>query len=484
MGYLAAGERGSEARGLAPGGVRLRRGSRLDQFRIEGVLGSGGFGTVYRATDTVLGRSVAVKVLSPSLAYTEEGRARFLREARLAARVSHPNVVKVFSVGEVQDHPYIAYDYIDGPTLADLASEEYPLEPQRVSRLIGQLAQGIQALHDVNVVHRDVKPVNALVWGRATDSETVLLTDLGIATDPDPRATQLTRTGYIAPGTLPYMAPEALYGPVGPAGDQYSLGVSAFELLAGMNPFNDGDATTSTIIELKLADVPPSPSDYVDGLPPPLDTVVRRALARRPEDRFETVVAFARALDQALGGVEAKTASRAAPGQLAPYASWEPSGALPEPLFARIDEIGDGLAEIIAVEGPVVCERAFRLYLRGAGRSQLTAELRQRMSRALSAQTRSGEVLAENEWRSRGLLDRVLRVPSQPEVLLRELGPRRLDEVPPREWAAAAQTILDQRGGYADRDELVRAVAGLYGRQRVAARLHSLIEWSLKQYLE
>lgn len=470
--------------GISPGGVRLGRGDQMGQYQIEDVLGGGAFGTVYRARDLRLGRDIALKVLNPEHASTDEGRARFLREAKLAARVSHPFLVKLFGVGEDHGHLYIAYDFIDGPTLQKVLEDDSALEPQRASRLVGQLARALQSLHDAKVLHRDVKPANAIVWSPHTEDELVLLTDLGIAYDPDPEVPRLTRTSFGSPGTLGYLAPEGLSGPITAAGDQYSLAVTAYELLVGDIPFAEEVSTSGTLVEMKLTSEPVEPSRFIAGLSPAVDAVLLRALARYPEDRFETVAAFAHALDQAVSELDTPSSPviRGSEG-LAPYEAWESEHELSDPLYGPRRELADGLLDIVSVEGPMICERLFRIYLDGAGRSQLSEQIRKRLASALTDLRRQGVVYVENDWRTRNLLDRVVRTSNQPLVKLRELGPRALADLPPRELAASVEYIRGRGQPDLADDELITAVGRLYGRQRLSAQARGWIQWALDRYL-
>jgi serine/threonine-protein kinase len=177
-------------------------GSTFGPYRIDALLGRGGMGVVYRAEDVRLQRRVALKLLSPQLGDDGRFRERFLRESRLAAATEHPGIVPVYEAGEIEGLLYIAMRYIEGVDLAALLSRERPLEPQRAVALAGQLASALDAAHARGLIHRDVKPSNALV-SSDSDGEHVYLVDFGI-TESTGAGERLTATGQLV-GTLDYM---------------------------------------------------------------------------------------------------------------------------------------------------------------------------------------------------------------------------------------------------------------------------------------
>jgi serine/threonine protein kinase len=200
----------------------------VGRFRLEEVLGAGGMALVYRAVDERTGRLAAVKLLADNLAADEAFRRRFQREARLAARLSHPNVVRVLDAGEYDGRPWLALEYVDGETLAQLLARRGRLSSTEVVALGRQLCAGLQHAHDAGLVHRDVKPANVLV--RADGSATIV--DFGIARPHE--GTELTEHGSVL-GTASYVAPELLTGgPVTAAADLYSLGAVLFEAASGV----------------------------------------------------------------------------------------------------------------------------------------------------------------------------------------------------------------------------------------------------------
>jgi serine/threonine-protein kinase len=258
---------------------------------VEGTLGKGGMATVELARDTQLGRKVAIKRLFASLVDDETFQARFLREARLAAGLSHLNLVAVYDLGEADGVPYIVMEYVEGETLSQLMRREGPLPADRAVELLLQVCAGLEHAHAAGLVHRDIKPQNLLV---RTDG-VLKIADFGIARML--QATQLTQAGTVL-GTAAYLAPEqAAGGPVTASADIYSLGAVAYELLAGRTPYE-----FESLAELTLAQRQPPPP--IAGAPPDFERAVFRALAFRPGDRPESAAAFARQL-----GRDASTAA-------------------------------------------------------------------------------------------------------------------------------------------------------------------------------
>lgn len=247
----------------------------IGRYQLRGVLGQGGFATVYRAYDPVLRRETALKILSAALATQPDTRDRFLAEARVLAQLRHPNIVVVYDVGEVDDCPFYTMELIDGQTLAQLGSaRRLPLTD--VLTWLRPLAAAIDALHDGGLVHRDLKPANVMVdrTGR------LVLMDFGIAQIPD--RTRSTLAGTLL-GTPTYMAPEQVLGqPVGRAADSYALGVILYELLAGRPPFR-GD--TVTLLHAHAYEAPPPLTGLRPDLPRTVCEVVHLLLAKDPARR-------------------------------------------------------------------------------------------------------------------------------------------------------------------------------------------------------
>lgn len=264
------------------------------RYHLLDVVGRGGMATVYRATDEVLGRQVAVKVLRPEMADDPAFLDQFRGEARAAANVSHARIVAIHDWGQDDHGAYMVMEYLAGPSLRDALRLRGRFSPREALALLEPAAAGIAAAHSAGLVHRDVKPENILL---GTDG-TVKVTDFGLAraaaaaSDPDER--EFAASPH-------YVAPEVVRGgEVGPATDVYSLGIVLYELLTGQRPF-DGDSPSDIALAHTRHRVPP-PSHAVAQLPAPLDAVVATATAPAPEQRYTDAAAFARALRAAVPG--------------------------------------------------------------------------------------------------------------------------------------------------------------------------------------
>src|SRR5690348_4872246 len=271
------------------------------RYRSPKRIALGGMGEVYRATDAVLGRAVAVKLLAERYARNESIRGRFTREALAAARLSgEPNIVTVFDVGEHAERPFIVMEYLGGGSLEERIRAGGAQEVGQALEWLEQAATALDAAHRHGVVHRDVKPANLMLDRNGT----VHVADFGIASAAG--TDSLTMTGTVL-GTAGYLSPEQAQGErATPASDRYSLAVVAFELLSGRRPFESDSITAEATAHV---DAPvPSIAELCEGLPAELDTVFRRALAKDPERRFETASEFVSALRAALS--EAAGATR------------------------------------------------------------------------------------------------------------------------------------------------------------------------------
>jgi serine/threonine protein kinase len=259
-------------------------GSTLGSYRVDAELGQGGMGVVYRAEDLRLRRMVALKVLRASRADDDGYRERFLRESRLAASIEHAAIVPIYEAGETDGLLYIAMRFVDGVDLAELLRREGPLAPERAVTLVGQLGSALDAAHARGLIHRDVKPSNALI-GTDGDGEHAYLVDFGITQDTASQQ-RLTATDQLV-GTLDYIAPERIRGePVDGRADIYALGCVLFECLTGQPPFVR--ASEASAIYAHLEEQPPRVSDLRPDLPKALDDVVARALAKDRADRWQT----------------------------------------------------------------------------------------------------------------------------------------------------------------------------------------------------
>jgi serine/threonine-protein kinase len=248
------------------------------RYVLAETLGRGGMAVVYRATDTVLGREVAVKVLADRLARDPSFVERFRREAWAAARLSHPGVVTVFDHGSEGRLHYIVMELVEGPTLSDLLARG-PLGVERTAAIGGQVLAALEAAHGEGLVHRDVKPGNIML----TASGTVKVMDFGIARSAD--AETLTGSGTVV-GSASYLSPEQVRGEaVDHRSDLYSLGCVLYQALTGRPPF--AGASAVSVAHQHVAAAPKPPSRLVQ-VPPALEAVVMRALIKDRDDRYRT----------------------------------------------------------------------------------------------------------------------------------------------------------------------------------------------------
>ncbi|RBO96164.1 protein kinase domain-containing protein [Nocardia puris] len=276
----------------------VRPGGVFAGFQVERVLGQGGMGVVYLARHPRLPRLVALKVLAAGMGADSEERARFEREGEVVARLDHPNIVAVYDRGVEDDRLWIAMRYVDGVDLSQIPP--LSLTPQQSVLVVTETARALDYAHAVGVLHRDVKPGNILMARpEPGHGERILLTDFGIARLRDDTK-NLTRTGTFH-ATLTYASPEQLSAlPLDAKSDQYSLACTLYTLLTGAPPF-DADSATA-VIAGHLHHQPPPLSSRRPDLPPALDAVLARALAKEPGDRFTTCAEFADAARDALAG--------------------------------------------------------------------------------------------------------------------------------------------------------------------------------------
>ncbi|MER7000315.1 serine/threonine-protein kinase [Streptomyces sp. NPDC000410] len=276
-------------------------GKRIAGYRVESEIGRGGMAVVYRARDLRLDRTVALKLLAPELARNDTFRRRFTHESRVAAAIDHPHIVPVFEAGETDGILYIAMRYVPGQDLRALLDRTGPLSVPDTARIASQVASALDAAHAHDLVHRDVKPANILV-AEGTDSdhpEHVYLTDFGL-TKKSLSLTGFTTVGQFV-GTLDYVAPEQIGGrPVDGRCDVYSLACVVYEALAGAPPFRRDDDLA--LLWAHQYDPPPPLSQVRPGLPPALDAVLAKALAKSPDERYDSCLRFVSALRVAAGG--------------------------------------------------------------------------------------------------------------------------------------------------------------------------------------
>jgi serine/threonine protein kinase len=275
-------------------------GTEVAGYRIVEEAGSGGMGVVYRAEEIGLGgRPVALKLLPPALAGDPDFRARFLREMRVAAAIDHPNIVPIYRAGEDRGLLYLAMRYVHASDLRRVLETEGRLEPARALAILDQVARALDAAHARGLVHRDVKPGNILLAPPVLDGdpEHVYLVDFGLArSDNDDRS---IGGGGSFLGTPRYAAPEQAAGrPVDGRTDGYALGCVLYECLTGRPPFADGSGEAVLLAHLEAA--PPRLTTLRPDLPPAIDQVITRALAKSPDDRFPTCRALIAAAREAL----------------------------------------------------------------------------------------------------------------------------------------------------------------------------------------
>ncbi|MFB7507362.1 serine/threonine-protein kinase [Streptomyces broussonetiae] len=266
-------------------------GRRVANYLVESEVGRGGMAVVFRARDLRLDRTVALKLLAPELARNDTFRQRFTHESQVAAAIDHPHIVPVFDAGETDGVLYIAMRYVSGSDLRHLLDERGALALPDAIRIAAQVASALDAAHEHGLVHRDVKPGNILI-AEGTDSdhpEHVYLTDFGL-TKKSLSLTGFTSVGQFV-GTLDYVAPEQISGrPVDGRCDVYGLACVVHETVTGRPPFQRDD--DMALLWAHQYDEPPPPSTVRPGLPAAVDAVFARALAKSPDDRHDTCLAF------------------------------------------------------------------------------------------------------------------------------------------------------------------------------------------------
>jgi serine/threonine protein kinase len=266
-------------------------------YRVEDLIGKGGYAAVFGVHDVALDRSLAAKVLLPEFASSDDTAERFRREARTMAKLSHPNIMPVYFVGREREVPFFVMPKVKGSSIAELIAKHGSLEPSRVVRVAQDIAAALDYAHAAGVVHRDVKPANILV-----DEETgrSVLTDFGISKAVVPDGVGAATVPGVFLGTPQYSAPEQIAGEhdVGARADIYSFAVVVYEMLAGRVPF---DATSASRIAAQqlFAPVPPL-SRYAPRVSRKIDSVMAHALAKQANDRYASASEFARALEHVL----------------------------------------------------------------------------------------------------------------------------------------------------------------------------------------
>ncbi|MFF8960736.1 serine/threonine-protein kinase [Streptomyces sp. NPDC014894] len=317
--------------GLPAGRASDLIGSQIAGYRVEAEIGRGGMAVVYRARDLRLDRTVALKLLAPELARNDTFRKRFTHESRVAAAIDHPHIVPVFEAGETEGLLYIAMRYVAGQDLRALLNREGPLPVATAIRVGAQVASALDAAHSHNLVHRDVKPGNILV-AEGTDSdhpEHVYLTDFGL-TKKSLSLTGFTTVGQFV-GTLDYVAPEQISGrPVDARCDVYGFACVVYETLAGSPPFERDD--DMALLWAHQFDAPPPLTRLRPDLPGAVDAVLAKALAKQPDDRYDSCGEFIVALRAATVPRLPRPDRPAGPSDAAPAPAAEADrGPPPEP---------------------------------------------------------------------------------------------------------------------------------------------------------
>jgi predicted Ser/Thr protein kinase len=386
-------------------------------YRVDGTIGRGGMGIVYEATQLSLGRTVALKVLTPHLSDDPAFAARFRREAKLQSALDHPNIVPVYEAGETDDGLFLAMRLVRGPSLKELV-EEGPLEPERALALVEQVARALDAAHDAGLIHRDVKPQNVLV----DEDGTAYLADFGLTKGRGDRG--LTLSGQYL-GSLDYVAPEQIQGqPLSARGDVYALAAVFYECLTGEVPYPcDNEAA---LLYAHLTTAPPRPSEHAD-VPVGFDAVVARGLAKRPDDRFASageLVAAARAalagdIDTAGGETDPAGNSRGRFGATA--VDLRP--ALTSPVIEEEPERDGPPWWLLAVLGAVVLTVALVGFLLGRA-SEDAPEPRSTVVVAGPLALRFGE-----DWRTLNAAPGIPGLPLADQILLNSTDVRRPGQV-------------------------------------------------------
>src|SRR4030095_4065728 len=289
----------------------LQSGQMLGPYRIITQIGKGGMANVYKAYQPSVDRYVAIKVLPSQLAESQEFATRFHQEARIIAKLEHPHILPVFDYGESDGVAYFVMRYLEAGTLRDKMAGGRPLPLNDIDRIFTQLAEALSYAHSFGIIHRDLKPANALIDSHGN----IFLTDFGIAKLMESASPRLTQTDAIM-GTPAYISPEqAQSQPVNQRSDIYSLGIILYEMVTGRVPYV-ADTPLAVILQ-HVSDPLPLPSLVKKDIPPTIEQVLLKALAKNPTDRFETTSEFVSAWKRALREMETM---RSEPDKVSPSA--------------------------------------------------------------------------------------------------------------------------------------------------------------------
>jgi serine/threonine protein kinase/tetratricopeptide (TPR) repeat protein len=275
------------------------------KFRIEKLLGNGAMGRVYQATHVALDRGVAIKVMHDHLARSSEFATRFVREARAASKLDHPNSIRVLDFGRTDAGEgqllYLVMELFVGSDLYGLLRDEGPLEIARAGKIVGQVLSALEDAHAIRLIHRDLKPENVLVGKRPDGTELAKLCDFGIAKVAQEEGPKLSQAGSMI-GTPLYMSPEAACGRDADArSDLYSVAVMLYEVMTGSRPFDAASPLEVARLQVEEQPEPPTRRAPERNLPPALERVILRGLAKAPNDRWQSAREFREALESALG---------------------------------------------------------------------------------------------------------------------------------------------------------------------------------------
>ena len=270
----------------------LEKGTTVAGYRIDGVLGQGGMGVVYEATQLSLDRKVALKLLAAHLGEDPQFRERFRREALIQAAIEHPHIVTIYEAGEADQGLFMAMRLVRGPNLKDMVVSR-ELDAGRSLRILGPVAEALDTAHEAGLIHRDIKPQNILVSGR----DHAYLADFGLTKAPGEKS--LTKTGQFV-GTLDYISPEQIRGlKATTASDVYALAAVLYECLSGVVPYpKDSEAA---VLFAHMSEEPPRVTDQRPELPGDLDSVIAKAMAKQPEDRHGSATELLRDAEEAFG---------------------------------------------------------------------------------------------------------------------------------------------------------------------------------------
>ncbi len=288
----------------------LQPGTHLGKYEVQSLIAVGGMGTVYRAVDAGLGRTVALKVLPAQLARQPNLLERFRREARHAARLSHPHIVTLYEFGHDAEHElyYLAMEYVDGIDLGRYIQRKGQLPPEKARRILFQAARALDHAHQMGVIHRDIKPSNFLM-ARGGGQVIVKLTDLGLALGHDDDEFKVTREGSTV-GTVDYMSPEQARDSRGTdvRSDIYSLGCTAYHMLAGKPPFAEGGLGERVYKHMEAA--PPDVRDFNAAVSAAFWDILQKMLAKDPDDRYATPAELVAELKVLIAEASAEAAAR------------------------------------------------------------------------------------------------------------------------------------------------------------------------------